>query len=211
MRFLFISMTSLLVANGLLMAEDPVMTSSSSTPVPAASTPTPVAVAAPPPAGPRGDLPPSIIATLDREYPGWVFARSSRPVLDQFAKHPAGHPPYLVGGDFDDDGAKDYAVQIARTQPGDEEQIVIAFLRRDDVFEEIILESRGLDSNVYLWTRRRPRPDAASFPAARRMQLLIVVMGSEAGDSTYNFEDGTFHQVDTRFDSPEPTGDSSSQ
>lgn len=149
-------------------------------------------------------LPSPILEMLNREYPGWTLARASKPVQDQFTKHQAGHPPSVMGGDFDGDGQKDYAVQISRTQPDEEEQIVIVFLKRADAFEEFVLESRGLDPDVYLWQRRLRRSDADAYPPNQRTQTLVQVMGGPAGESSYGYENGSFHEVSMPMETAPP-------
>jgi hypothetical protein len=120
-------------------------------------------------------LPTEISDTLTREYPGWSYAK---------------HPPHLLSGDFDGDGRADYAVQIARTDPHDEEQIAIAFLKRDKGYDEIILESRGLDSKVYLGSRNIPKSDSEP------MHDLIVVAGGPTGDTAYIYQGKAFHEIE---------------
>jgi hypothetical protein len=135
-------------------------------------------------------LPAVIKSTLDKEYPGWKYAPASPAVKDLFRKQGLWHPPNLLSGDFDVDGRKDFAVQIARTNPGDEEQIAIAFLAKDEGYEEAILESRGLDPDVYLSIRKAPSPEN---PSVKRD--VIVVMGGITGETWYGLEGGKFHEV----------------
>jgi len=151
-------------------------------------------------------LPPDIAAVLNQEYPGWMFAKSSPDVLKEFQRDHVNHPPYMIWGDFDQDGQRDYVVQIARTSPGDEEQIVTALLKRGSSYKEIILESRGLDPKVYLWTRKRKRTDAQSLPPDQKMQDLAIVSGGPIGDSVYAFENGSFREIETTVppESPDP-------
>jgi hypothetical protein len=145
-------------------------------------------------------LPPEITQTLTREYPGWSYAKSNKDVLNEFQRKPTGHPPYLLAGDFDGDGRTDYAVQIARTTPGDEEQIAIAFLKRDRGYDELILESRGLDSKVYLWSRSAPKSDET------QTHDLIVVAGGPTGDTAYLYQGKAFHEMENEPASEPPEG-----
>src|SRR6266581_741980 len=92
--------------------------------------------AVPPP--PSVVLPESIRATLDQEYPGWKLAPVTPQVQREFKKHRVNRSPSLVSGDFDHDGKRDYAVQIALTDIGQEEQIIIVFLARDTAYEETV-------------------------------------------------------------------------
>src|ERR1019366_8612251 len=89
-----------------------------------------VAAVQPSPAPNTPSLPVAIRVTLDVEYPGWKFAPVTPQVQQEFKKHRANRLPSLAAGDFDHDGKKDYAVQIALTTPGQEEQIIIIFLAR---------------------------------------------------------------------------------
>jgi hypothetical protein len=156
------------------------------------TTPAPVKLA---PAGPESLVPAAIRLKLDAEYPGWILAPVSAALRQRFQKKPLGHPPQLVGGDFDRDGKKDYAVQIALTNIGEEEQIVIAFLQRDDGFEETILESRGLNPSVYLKTRREPSVSGSALSNASLPRDVLIVAGGELGESVYPFEGGGFHEA----------------
>src|SRR5579871_914327 len=77
------------------------------------------------PAVPPPPLPPAILSTLNEEYPGWKLAPVTAQIQQEFKKHKINHYPSVTSADFDHDGKRDYAVQIALTTPGQEEQIVI--------------------------------------------------------------------------------------
>src|SRR5437879_10097754 len=81
---------------------------------------------------PGMSLPQAIRATLDQEYPGWKLAPVTPSIQKAFNKQHASRLPSLTVGDFDRDGKPDYVVQIALTTPGQEEQIVIVFLAREN-------------------------------------------------------------------------------
>lgn len=143
-------------------------------------------------AAPTAPLPAVIRSTLDREYPGWKFSPVTAQIQQQFIKYVVGHPPSMVAGDWDADGQTDYAVQIALTEPGKEEQIALAFLKRGDRYEEKILEARGLNPSVYLRVRKKKIPgDADDTPSLREM---LVLMGTETGDTTYLFHGDRFEE-----------------
>ena len=125
-------------------------------------------------------FPESIRLTLDQEYPGWKLAPASPAVLKEYKAHQVAHSPSVVTGDFNRDGKKDYVIQIALMTPGQEEQIVIAFLAQNDGYDEVILQSMGLDPSVYLWTSNKD---------------LLLVLGGPVGDTAYAFDDGRFHEV----------------
>ncbi len=145
-------------------------------------------MAAPPPS--HGvSLPLAIRATLDQEYPGWKLAPVTPQIQQTFQKHHANRLPSLTYGDFDRDGKRDYALQIAITTPGQEEQIVIVFLARGDGYEENILESMGLDPTVYLWATNKD---------------ILMVLGIPGGATTYTFDEGKFQEIATPEDPDRP-------
>jgi hypothetical protein len=141
------------------------------------------------------ELPADVRETLDKEYPGWVFASATPEVLQFFMKHKSPFKPHFVWGDFDSDNQQDYAVQIALTQPDSEEQIVTVFLRRPESYEETILESRGLNPRVHLWKRQLPSQRAAPEGGKAPMRDVLVVRGGEIGESVYAYDNGKFHEV----------------
>ena len=91
-------------------------------------------------------LPPAIQTTLTAEYPGWRLAPVTEDSLKEFKATQATHSPSVVPADFDNDGKRDYAVQIVLSKEGEDEQIVIIFLQRADAYEEIIVQSTDLIS-----------------------------------------------------------------
>lgn len=152
--------------------------------------------APPPKAAPAVSLPEPIRQTLDQEYPGWKLAPVTPEIQQTFSRHKAGRSPSFAWADFDRDGRRDYAVQIALTQPEQEEQILLVFMSRDPAYQETILESRGLDPSVYLWTSKKAvaetGPDGQDKLVTKE---LLVVMGGPTGDTTYAFENDKFHEI----------------
>lgn len=141
-------------------------------------------------------LPEAIRTILNQEYPGWKLAPVSSQVQETFRKHKIGHAPSMLGGDFNADGRKDYVVQITLTQPGEEEQIVIVFLQKDNSYQEIILQSQGLDPTLYLWTGKKQIPETGADGQDKHvLKEVLVVMGGPLGSTTYAFSNGEFHEV----------------
>src|SRR5258706_3472846 len=154
-----------------------------------------VLLAAPPPT-PGVTLPPAIRATLNQEYPGWKLAPVTPQIQQTFKKHPSNHFPSLTYGDFDHDGKRDYAVQIAITTPGQEEQIVIVFLARGDGYEENILESMGLDPTVYLWVANKALTETGPNAQDKWVNKdVLMVLGNPVSESTYAFDEGKFQEM----------------
>jgi hypothetical protein len=165
------------------------------------------ALAATPTAAPIA-LPAEIKVTLDQEYPGWKLAPVTPAILQAFRKHKATKLPSLTLADFNSDGKKDYAVQIALTTIGQEEQIVIAFIAGELGYTEMILQSMGLDPNTYLWVQTKAIPDIG--PDAQETttkKIILRVLGSPAGDTAYSFNELKFVEIDLREspDSPDPS------
>ncbi len=120
-------------------------------------------------------LPPTILATLDQEYPGWKLAPVTSLQIRQLnSKAPAQSlAQSVVAGDFDHDGKRDYAVQIVFTAPDQvdpivTEQIIIIFLSRESAYEETIVQSMGLDPTVYLWVSNKPMTETGSNAQDKR-------------------------------------------
>jgi len=141
-----------------------------------------------------GTLPAAIRSTLDEEYPGWEFAGVSAEVRKEFAKF-KGHHPSLVTGDFDHDGRRDYATQIALHTPGQEEQIIIIFLGRPDSYEEHIVQSMGIDPSVCLWVKNLAIDDTGTHPDTLVSKDVLLVLGGPVGRTAYSYDAGKFHEI----------------
>jgi len=139
-------------------------------------------------------IPESLRSTLDQEYPGWTLAPVTRQIQEIYKQHKAAHSPSFALGDFDHDGKRDYAVQIVLKTPGQEEQIIIAFLTRGDRFEEIIVQSMGIDPTSSLWTARASVDEAGAAAEKSVAKDVLMVLGGVAGDTTYSYDDGKFHE-----------------
>jgi hypothetical protein len=164
-----------------------------------------LALAATPPPSPGVALPQSIRATLNQEYPGWKLAPVTLQIQQTFKKHHANRLPSLTYGDFDHDGKRDYAVQIAITTPGEEEQIVIVFLARGDGYEENILESMGLDPTVYLWVANKALTETGPNAQDKFVNKdVLMVLGSPVGSATYAFDEGKFQEIKSQEDPEHP-------
>jgi hypothetical protein len=154
---------------------------------------------------PASFLPESIRATLDQEYPGWKLAPVTAQVQKEFKTHKPNRFPSLVAGDFDRDGKRDYAVQIALTAPGQEEQIIIVFLARGSGFEENIVQSMGLDPTVYLWVSNRMLKETGSDAQDKLSnRTVLMVLGGPIGDTTYAYQDGKFQEITSEGDPEHP-------
>jgi len=149
-------------------------------------------------------IPQSIRSTLDQEYPGWKLAPVTRQIQTIYKQHKVAHSPSFAQGDFDHDGRRDYAVQIVLNTPGQEEQIIIAFLARGDRFEEIIVQSMGIDPTSSLWVTRATIDDTGTHPDQAVTKDVLMVLGGVAGDTTYSYDDGKFHEIPAPDDSEKP-------
>jgi hypothetical protein len=149
-------------------------------------------------------LPPSIRATLDQEYPGWMPAPVTPQIHMTYTQRKAAHSPSFAAGDFNHDGKRDYAVQIVLKTPGQEEQIIIVFLARGDGFEEIILQSMGIDPTSSLWVTRTTIDETGANPNKTVSSDVLMVLGGAAGDTTYAYDDGKFHEIPAPDDPEHP-------
>ena len=137
-------------------------------------------------------LPESILAMLNQEYPAWKLAPVTPQVQREFIKHKINRSPSLVLGDFDHDGKMDYAVQLALTTPGQEEQIIMVFMARDNAYEETIVQSMGPDPTTYLWVSKMAQ------------KSILMVLGGPIGETVYAFEDGKFQEIKSPEDPDHP-------
>lgn len=124
-------------------------------------------------------LPDAIRNQLNAEYPGWKFSPVTPEVQKNFIKHVVNHPPSFLAADFDGNGEMDYAVQILIDVPGKVEQIILAFVKGMNTYEESVLESRGPNPDVYLGLRKKN---------------ILIIMGTETGDTNYRYADGRFSE-----------------
>jgi hypothetical protein len=139
-------------------------------------------------------LPVPIKTLLDQQYPGWHFAPASKAVLAEFAHHQAKHPPYFLMADFDGDGQTDYAVQIIHGRLGQEEQNVIAYHVHDTLYEETVLESLGPNPSVYIGSAKHTLTNSTNENGLY-IKDRIVIMGGDLGETSYEYDNGKFLEV----------------
>ena len=127
-------------------------------------------------------LPPEIKEMLDAAYPGWRLAY---------------HPPSYVTADFDQDGKKDYALQMIRGPMGSEEQDLVVILHNASGLYLQILESRGEDPNIFLNVKKivESQPNPATGIDKMVSRDLLRISGGPEGDRTYRWELGEFKEV----------------
>jgi hypothetical protein len=163
------------------------------------------------PVRPNVSLPTEIQATLNADYPGWKLSPVDAGIQQSFKKRHLSDTPSIATGDFDRDGQRDYAVQIALTNPGEEEQIALVFLKRETGYQETILESRGLDPTVYLRTVHKAVSQTGPDGQEKlRNSDLLMIMGGPLGDATYAYQDGRFQEIKSKEDSENPPAAASS-
>jgi hypothetical protein len=149
-------------------------------------------------------LPESIQSTLNEEYPGWKLAPVTPQIQATYKQHKVTHSPSVAAGDFDHDGQRDYAVQIILNTPGQEEQIIIAFLARAGHFEETILQSMGIDPTNSLWVMRVSIDETGANPDKPEKKDVLMVLGGPVGDTVYSYDAGKFHEIASPDDSEHP-------
>lgn len=144
-------------------------------------------------------VPPDVRARLDEQYPGWKLATAAKSVWLVFKSTavplPPSRHPSLLNADFDGDGKKDWAIQIQLSNPGEEEQFVTVFLARDGGYEEAIVESRGPDPQVFLWTDVQTSSETVSGRDQLVSHRRLLIKGGPIGDSAYLWEGGQFREV----------------
>ena len=149
-------------------------------------------------------VPESIRTILNREYPGWTLAPVTPQIHMTYKQHKVTHSPSVAQGDFAHNGKRDYAVQIVLKTMGQEEQIIIVFMALGDGFEEIILQSMGIDPTSSLWVTRATRDDTGANPDNAVPRDVLMVLGGVTGDTTYSYYDGAFHEIPAPDDPEHP-------
>ena len=125
------------------------------------------------------ELPERIEAQLNRQYPGWSYARLNRFNRDQLGP---GQSPETVRGDFDGNGETDWAVQIihADDRPG-KSQSILVFLHRLNGYTVHVVETGSENQGTYL---------GVSPPGPHRdvVEDTSVVAGGDVLDVLYGQE-----------------------
>lgn len=154
------------------------------------------------PTAPSVSLPPKIKTTLNQEYAGWKLAPVSKAVQAEFVRLKATKLPSLTTADFNKDGKLDYAVQIAMTTIGQEEQIIMVFMALPEGgYAENIVQSMGLDPNSYLWIQTKALPTTGSDAQEKLVNVtLLRVLGGPAGNSAYRYDTDHFAEVPLKED-----------
>ncbi len=153
-------------------------------------------------------LPAEIKTTLDHEYPGWILAPVNAAVQKEFNQKKTHRLPSLTYGDFDRNGKRDYAIQIALTAMGQEEQIVIIFLQHIGTYAEHIVLSMGLDPSTYLWAQKKAVPETGPDALEKLVSKdVLMILGSPAGETTYAYENGKFIELDNKEEAAPPNSE----
>ena len=127
-------------------------------------------------------IPPDVKQLLDSTYPGWRFAY---------------HPPSYVTADFDQDGKKDYALQILRGSMASEEQDLVIVLNNAAGLTLQVLEARGEDPNIYLALKKgvELQKDAKTGVDKMFSSAVLRILGGPEGERMYHWDSGEMKEV----------------
>lgn len=146
-------------------------------------------------------LPSEIETWLDQQYSSWEWVNNY--VIFEYT-HPddlRDYPfnPNCINGDFNDDGQKDYVVQIAQDDSLHSKHLFIAFLATEKGFKHHILETNPGYRDHYLWLSKKGTTDydydsqsEFTFPT----DAITIVIWEKAAIS-YLFQNGKFVSIVT--------------
>lgn len=92
--------------------------------------------------GDLGLLPETIRNSLDSEYPGWAPVQTPKEQIAECAQSNPAFRPWVVWGDFDGDGQREYAVEIRSS----DQTILVMFLNQGSGFQHV-----EVDRGTSLW------------------------------------------------------------
>jgi len=155
----------------------------------------------------RNDLPVSLGSLLDREYPGWSFAKA-HPDFSSLLKE-KGMFPNLVFGDYNQDGHRDYAVRIEYHQQAIRRAAIIAFVSEGAGFvphvirayEENPAPEKSLSYSYYSYLYPQPR-GTTDYDYELEKEFVFekdafMDVADGKGSVSYIFEDDKFRSVIT--------------
>ena len=149
-------------------------------------------------------LPDQIKASLDTQFPGWIFVDNYYifDVLDgELTQKEYPFDPNLISGDFDGDNHQDYAIQITNPDQSDSTDLVLAFLWRPGGYKQFLLESMQHFSptDEYLWLSRKgthgynaESEDSLVFPCD-----AVTIEIWEKASTSYLYSHGEFTRIVT--------------
>src|ERR1039458_3690327 len=80
----------------------------------------------------------------------------------------------------------------------------IVFLSRDGAFEEMILQSMGIEPSFYLWVVKRAVDETGAHPDKPVTKDILMVLGGPIGETDYSYDEGRFHEITLPDDSEHP-------
>ena len=154
---------------------------------------------------PTPNLPTSIRAALDAEFPGWRLAETSAAVQDFVERRSHGSRPNVLVGDFDGNGQFDYALLIEhgyfdrRGKAFSHVKQTIVFLAGENSFRRIPLDQPSpADPSVYLSLRTKGA-EGFDLKANRKFTYPNDSIGysylEKAASGTYIYTNGAFRFV----------------
>ena len=142
-------------------------------------------------------LPKDIRSYLDTAYKGWKLS----PVSEQFRKDffsSTKFAPSLSWGDFDQDGSRDYAVQVSYSD-SIPKRTVLAFLNRHQHFLPFVLETNSDDPDIFIFVTKKGTRGydwGKGKPFRYPSDAIDVIYGGKAGMSHF-YRDGRFTALQT--------------
>jgi hypothetical protein len=86
----------------------------------------------------ESDIPKSIKVILNSDYPGWaVYKPTGSDMVELWKTQKIEGDPNIVSGDFDDNGAKDFAIRIKSSK--DQQEYILCFLSVNKNFQKLVV------------------------------------------------------------------------
>lgn len=109
---------------------------------------------------------------LNKKYPGWKFVEIHKAIHERLREQVSKDAlPYLIQGDFDGNGQSDFAVYITHGEPSEKKDVIVALLKKDEIFQvhiinSIVSNSEQYPSEHYLMVAKKGSEDLQRFRVA---------------------------------------------
>lgn len=139
-------------------------------------------------------LPPDAAAAVEAKYPGFRMAPAAPQIEQWFREYGFASSPGLVAADFDQDGEKDWAVQVI-TPRG--RQVTVALLRRGGRWELHALSEDAPDPFRYLLLFEKGDKDFdfRTLKPFRHTRDAVGVMHFNRTPVVYTWRNGRFRSA----------------
>jgi hypothetical protein len=142
---------------------------------------------------------------LNKKFPGWKFVEIHKAIHKRLREQVSKDAlPYLIQGDFDGNGQLDFAVYITQGRSSERKDMIVALLKKEELFQvhiinSMVSNSEQYPSEHYLMVAKKGSEDLdyethKKFKYAR--DSIMEIIDGRASIS-YVYEKGKFRQVIT--------------